>query len=113
LLIEQVLVNLVRNGVDAMAENPRESRRLVVRTTPEPGGLIVQVRDMGAGLPPEHLERLFEPYFTTKPGGTGMGLPICRSTVEAHGGRIRAENNEQGGATFEFFLPANSHSAEV
>lgn len=110
LLIEQVLVNLVRNAVDALADVPRHSRRIVVRTAPEPGGLIVQVSDVGGGLPPEHLERLFEPYFTTKPGGTGMGLPICRSTVEAHGGRIRAQNNEQGGATFEFFLPADSHS---
>jgi signal transduction histidine kinase len=68
-------------------------------------GTLVAVRDSGSGLSKDHLSRLFEPYYTTKPDGLGMGLPICRSIIEAHGGRIWAAPNEPRGAVFQFTLP--------
>jgi PAS domain S-box-containing protein len=106
LLIEQVLLNLVRNAAEAMEETDPARRRIVVRTfRSDDGGAGVAVVDSGRGLPSEHSDRLFEPYFTTKPDGTGMGLAICRSTIDAHNGRIWAENNPGGGATFQFVLP--------
>jgi len=105
-LIEQVVLNLVRNAAEAMEETPSARRRLVIRTfQDDEGGAGVAVSDTGHGVPAEVIDRLFEPYFTTKPDGTGMGLPICRSTIEAHNGRIWAENNSGGGATFHFVLP--------
>jgi len=105
LLIEQVLINLIRNAEEAM-EGPGATRRqLVVRTFVEPNGVGAAVSDTGPGLP-EAASHLFESYFTTKPHGTGIGLAICRSTIEAHHGRIWASNNPAGGATFQFILPA-------
>ena len=72
----------------------------------EPDGVLVAVRDSGPGLAPEHLERLFEAFYTTKPTGMGMGLSICRSIIEAHGGRLWASANEPRGAVFQFTAPA-------
>jgi signal transduction histidine kinase len=106
LLIEQVLINLVRNASEAMSETEPHRRRLLIRTFQDEAGQVgLAVSDSGRGIAPEHFERLFEPYFTTKADGTGMGLAICRSTIEAHGGRIWATNNPGGGATFQFLLP--------
>jgi PAS domain S-box-containing protein len=108
-LIEQVLLNLVRNAAEAMEDSSPDSRRLVIRTFADAEGSAgVAVVDSGRGIPPDCLERLFEPYFTTKSDGTGMGLAICRSTIEAHSGNIWASNNPQGGATFHFTLPPES-----
>ena len=105
-LIEQVVLNLVRNAAEAMQDTDQARRRLAVRTFRDAEGRAgVAVSDSGRGLPANYIERLFEPYFTTKPDGTGMGLAICRSTVAAHGGRIWADNNPGGGATFQFVLP--------
>lgn len=110
-LIEQVLLNLVRNAAEAMDDTPPSKRRLVIRTFQDADGCAgVAVSDAGSGVPADYVERLFEPYFTTKPDGTGMGLAICRSTIDAHGGRIWASNNPGGGATFQFILPP-VHSA--
>jgi PAS domain S-box-containing protein len=106
LLIEQVLVNLIRNAVEALAETRQPRRELVVHSRVESGGVVIGVSDNGPGLTEGQLARAFEPYFTTKSSGTGLGLPICRSTVEAHRGRIWARNNPQGGAALEFWLPA-------
>ncbi len=106
-LIEQVLLNLVRNAAEAMEHTPAERRRVVIETRLAEEGMVeLAVVDSGHGIPEGLAERLFEPYFTTKPDGTGMGLAICRSTIEAHGGRIWAESNPAGGATFRILLPA-------
>jgi two-component system sensor kinase FixL len=110
-LIEQIIVNLVRNAVEAMEEAASAERNISVRTYRENNGVGLSVSDTGPGLRPEVMERLFEPYFTTKASGTGMGLPICRSTLEAHQGQIRATANAtpnadgSQGAEFRIWLP--------
>lgn len=111
LLIEQVIVNLVRNASEALEEVPADDRQIEVRTYREGNGVGLSVADTGPGLQPDVLERLFEPYFTTKESGTGMGLPICRSTLEAHQGRISVTTNPTPnalgghGALFRIWLP--------
>jgi signal transduction histidine kinase/ligand-binding sensor domain-containing protein len=106
--LEQVVVNLVLNAVEAMRDRPAGERRLVVRTGYTSRRVRVTVLDTGPGLPEGRAEPLFEPFRTTKPGGMGMGLAICRSIVEAHGGRIRGRNGCGGGAVFSFALPVGS-----
>lgn len=105
LLIEQVLANLIRNAVEALSAQGSNPRELQIATRVEKEGTVTSVSDTGPGLTEAQLVRAFEPYFTTKDHGTGLGLAICRSTIEAHGGKIWAHNNESGGATFEFLLP--------
>ena len=105
--VQQVVLNLILNGVDAMSAIPPARRRLRIHTARhEIGGAEVVVRDSGPGIAPEHAERLFHSFFTTKAEGMGLGLSIARSIVEAHGGTIRAETHPEGGASFSFFLPA-------
>jgi len=103
LQIEQVLTNLIRNGVEATAGLAR--REVSVTTRLEPGEVVVSIADTGPGLSEDMLDNLFEPFRTTKESGTGLGLPICRTIVEAHGGRLWAENGPGGGAIFSFALP--------
>jgi PAS domain S-box-containing protein len=105
--LEQVALNLVLNALEAMDERVGGPRAIAIRARrTEPDGADVSVRDTGAGLADEALAHAFDPFFTTKPSGMGMGLAICRSIVEAHGGRLLARNNADRGATFEFHLPA-------
>jgi PAS domain S-box-containing protein len=103
--LQQVLLNLVLNGMEAMGPHG-EGRRIVVRTLQTEGAVRIAVRDQGPGIPGDQLSGIFETFYTTKPDGMGMGLAISRSIVEAHGGRIWAENNPDRGATFSFTLPA-------
>lgn len=103
--IQQVLVNLLRNAIEALSECPPGERIVSVRSRAVPEGIEVSVSDRGTGVGPDEMPRLFEPFFTSKATGMGMGLPISRTIVEAHGGRIWAENNDAGGATFSFVLP--------
>jgi len=104
--IEQVIVSLVRNSLEAMAETPLEERSLTIRGVQSAGNEIeVAVCDRGRGLRDEAAERLFEPFFSTKPFGLGMGLPISRSILQWHGGRIWMEPNADRGACFRFTLP--------
>jgi two-component system sensor kinase FixL len=103
--LQQVLLNLVLNGMEAVGSHG-EGRRVVIRTLQADGAVCVSVRDQGPGIPGDMLSRIFETFYTTKPDGMGMGLAISRSIVEAHGGRIWAENNPDRGATFSFTLPA-------
>jgi signal transduction histidine kinase len=104
--VQQVLVNVLLNASQSMPSGGR----VEVVTSAGPEGIAVEIRDHGAGLPDVPAERLFEPFYTTKPAGTGLGLHVCRRIVESHGGRLEAENAPGGGATFRLVLPA--HSAE-
>ena len=105
--LQQVILNLVVNAVEAMSGVDAGARELLISTGKvEPDGVLVAVRDTGPGLAPATLDRLFEAFYTTKPSGLGMGLSICRSIIEAHGGRLWAEANEPRGAVFQFLTPA-------
>ena len=109
--LQQVTLNLIINAIEAMSSVAGAPRELLVSTAPaEPGGMLVAVRDSGPGLTPAILERLFDPFYTTKATGLGMGLSICRSIIEAHGGRLWAEPNEPRGAVFQFTLPTFADS---
>jgi len=105
--LQQAIVNLCINAMDAMAETARERRRLGVRTGVRvEGGVEIVVTDTGPGIPPDQLPRLFESFFTTKAQGMGLGLSISRSIVEAHDGTLSAENIDGGGARFRIVVPA-------
>jgi C4-dicarboxylate-specific signal transduction histidine kinase len=105
--LQQVILNLIINAVEAMGGAGEGPRQLLISTeTAELGEVRVALRDSGPGLDPGKLERLFEPFYTTKPSGLGMGLAICRSIIEAHGGRLWAEANDPRGAIFQFTVPA-------
>lgn len=104
--LQQVLLNLMMNALDAMKTISDRPRVLRIETEAQHDGMLVAVQDSGIGFPPENMEQLFETFFTTKPGGIGMGLSISRSIVESHGGRLWAESNHGPGATFRFTLPA-------
>jgi PAS domain S-box-containing protein len=106
--LQQVAVNLILNAIEAMGGTSEEPRELLIRTakTDRKDGVLVAVMDSGPGLPAASLERLFEPFFTTKSSGLGIGLSICRSIVEAHGGQLWASANVPRGAIFQFTVPA-------
>jgi signal transduction histidine kinase len=105
--LQQVLINLALNGIDAMSVTTVVRRRLVISTRAAGGVVEVRVTDTGHGIEEGDRNRLFQSFFTTKQHGVGLGLSICRSIVEAHGGTIVAENNLNEGATFRFSLPAS------
>jgi signal transduction histidine kinase len=106
--LQQVMLNLIVNAIQSMRGVEDGNRELYISTVSiEPEGVCVAVRDTGQGLRPESLPRLFEPFYTTKPEGMGMGLSICRSIIEAHGGRLWATRCEPRGALFQFTIPAD------
>jgi signal transduction histidine kinase len=105
--LQQVVMNLILNGVEAMGSLAAGPRLLSISTDPYQGkGALVAVRDSGLGIHAENFERVFETFYTTKSNGTGVGLSICRSIIDAHGGRLWAGANEPRGAVFQFTLPA-------
>jgi PAS domain S-box-containing protein len=105
--LQQVVLNLILNAVEAMSSVEEGARELSISTElSQTSGILVAVRDSGPGIDPEHLERVFAPFYTTKTSGIGMGLSICRSIIAAHGGRLWAEANRPRGAIFQFTLPS-------
>ena len=106
--IQQVVLNLIVNAVEAMSQMSHDHRELLISTEAEADCILVAVRDSGPGLPESATERAFEAFYTTKSSGLGMGLSICRSIVEDHGGRLWASANVPKGATFQFTVPINS-----
>ena len=114
--LQQVILNLIMNGIEAMSTIVDRPQRLRVSSrSEETGGVLIAVEDSGPGLDPVAVDRIFDPLFSTKPGGLGLGLSICRSVVGAHGGRVWASQNKHFGSTFQFVLPADriliDHSA--
>jgi PAS domain S-box-containing protein len=108
--VQQVLLNLIVNAFEAMGAAAEGARELLIATAKvELGGVLVAVEDSGPGLDAAMLERVFESFYTTKPTGLGLGLSICRSIIEAHGGRLWASTNRRQGATFHFTLPADAN----
>ena len=105
--LQQVVLNLILNAVEAMSSVDEGARELLIGTRQSrTKGVLVAVRDSGPGIDPEHLDRVFDAFYTTKSGGMGMGLAICRSIIDAHGGRLWAAANEPRGAIFQFTLPS-------
>jgi PAS domain S-box-containing protein len=110
--LQQVLLNLIMNAMDAVGSGVPEKRRVKVQVGPDGEGFVaLSVTDSGQGIPASELDHIFKPFFTTKPGGMGMGLTISRTIVDAHGGRIAAMNNPEGGATFRFTVPVAKYKA--
>ncbi len=107
--LEQVLLNLIRNGIDAVLDSAAPRREVVVRTAVlDESTIKVCIDDNGAGMAPERMARMFEPFYTTKENGMGLGLAICQSIIEEHGGTLCAENRRQGGLRVSFTLKSGA-----
>jgi signal transduction histidine kinase len=110
--LQQVILNLIMNAAEAMGDLGEERRELLISTrTDAAGGVLVAVRDSGPGLDPTSAHCVFEAFYTTKSTGLGMGLAICRSIIEAHGGRLWAGANQPRGTVFQFTLPPKQAEA--
>ncbi|UXN58539.1 ATP-binding protein [Phyllobacterium zundukense] len=109
--LQQVILNLLLNAIQAMAHAAGNTRKLLIETFAEERSALVKIHDNGPGLTPEVRANLFDPFYTTKPDGMGMGLSICRSIVTAHGGSIRASSKPGAGTTFEFTIPLEKEAA--
>ena len=108
--LQQVILNLILNSVEAMSSIEEGARELSISTElSQTRGILVAVRDTGPGIDPGHIDQLFKPFYTTKTSGIGMGLSICRSIVDAHGGQLWAETNQPRGAAFLFTMPMTPH----
>jgi two-component system, LuxR family, sensor kinase FixL len=110
--VSQVLINLLLNGMDAVRDRPPEARLVRVDARPDAGAIQIAVEDSGLGVPEDRFEEVFTSFYTTKPTGMGVGLSLSRMIVEAHSGRLWAENSASGGAIFRFTLPMAPHAAQ-
>src|SRR5262249_13153892 len=109
--LQQVALNLIMNAAEAMSDSCGEPREVRISTAADAtNGVCVEVRDTGPGLSPEALDRVFSAFYTTKPGGMGLGLSLCRPIIEVHGGSIAATANVPHGAVFHFPLPVSDGS---
>jgi C4-dicarboxylate-specific signal transduction histidine kinase len=109
--LQQVLLNVVTNAVEAMDQVTEGARRLRITSRPhEPDGVLITVEDSGAGIDPRHAKQIFEPFYTTKQQGMGLGLSICRSIVESHGGRLSASSGALHGLALRISLPTGDHA---
>jgi hypothetical protein len=107
--IQQVIINLLTNALDAIEDQPVEIRNVTLSTKiEEPGDIIVSVSDSGVRIDPDKMEEIFNPFYTTKSQGMGLGLALCRSIIEVHGGQLDCKNNPDRGTTFSFTLPSGS-----
>jgi signal transduction histidine kinase len=109
--LQQVILNLVVNGIDAMKDTPSENRTISIRTSRVENFAQLSVSDRGPGIPEDKLKEIFDPFFTSKAEGMGMGLSIARTIIEAHHGLISAKNRDHGGATFRIRLPLRTDGA--
>jgi len=110
--LQQVFTNLMLNGIEAMKEVDAARELTIKSEQADNSHLLISVGDTGVGLAPEQAEQIFKAFFTTKPDGTGMGLPISRSIIESHGGRLWAAPNSGRGTTFQFILPTEVEGRE-
>ena len=108
--LEQVILNLVVNGIEVMRDTPSEHRIIAIRTSRVEKFAQLSVSDRGSGIPEEKIKEIFEPFFTSKAEGMGMGLSIARTIIEAHNGHIWAKNRDHGGATFRISIPLSKGS---
>jgi signal transduction histidine kinase len=109
--LQQVALNLLLNAVEAMSSVEAAPRDLLISTKQDHTDILVAVQDSGPGIDPPHLERVFDAFYSTKSSGMGMGLSICRSIIDAHGGRLWAEANEPRGTIFYFTVPCSENSS--
>jgi len=110
--LQQVVLNLMMNGMDAMSETKDRTKELLIHARGDESQVMVRVEDCGIGLDPEEVEKVFNPFFTTKPHGIGMGLSISRSIIESHEGRLWASPRPSGGAVFQFTLPIRTRDSD-
>jgi C4-dicarboxylate-specific signal transduction histidine kinase len=109
--LQQVILNLIVNAVDAIDSTTHGNRLLEITANRQgPAGVLITIEDSGPGMSTENIKRIFEPFYTTKPQGMGMGLTICRSIVESHGGRLVAARSLLGGLAMQVSLPATGNS---
>jgi signal transduction histidine kinase len=111
--LQQVVLNLMMNAMDAVAETTGRSRELLIGAEEKDSELLVRVEDSGIGLNSETVEKIFNPFFTTKPHGVGMGLSISRSIIESHGGHLWAVPRPSGGAIFQFTVPIRPKESDA
>jgi signal transduction histidine kinase len=107
------LMNLMLNSIEAMKSMNTPGKLTIKSQQDDSGQLLISVMDTGVGVPPEKTEEIFNPFFTSKPEGTGMGLAISRSIIVSHGGRLWAVSSAESGATFHFTLPARSNAHQA